>query len=30
MKKQYKKPIIPKDVQSVLCAMCSQGTCNGK
>lgn len=30
MKKEYKKPVIPKDVQSMVCAMCGQGTCNGK
>lgn len=29
-KKENKKPIIPENVQTMLCAMCGQGTCNGK
>lgn len=30
MKKEYKKPMIPVNVQSMVCAMCNQGTCNGR
>lgn len=30
MKKEYKKPIIPENVQSMVCYQCNQGACNGK
>lgn len=30
MKKEYVKPSIPNDVQSIVINICSQGTCNGK
>lgn len=30
MKKEYKKPVIPENVQSMFMAMCGQGTCNGR